>query len=182
MEIRITKLRDELPKEVLLSIYNQINLLPPARFGAQRLYLPCIIFPVRKLELRRGSEKLYRAKVSRLGKVEFSTADDLPLHEAQTFILMTRSLDTNSDGDSDNGTESDGDAPSSPLHAVPPQVDGYTRALQVIARLGQPFNALLLAQQPKGGYRRVATEKEIVVSGLGTNITLSIRVGVLEIL
>ncbi|KAI6004539.1 hypothetical protein F5J12DRAFT_913667 [Pisolithus orientalis] len=200
MEIRITKLRDELPKEVLLSIYNQINLLPPARFGAQRLYLPCIIFPVRKLELRRGSEKLYRVKVSRLGKVEFSTADDLPLHEAQTFILVHPWIDhirgpnsvvswgddpesdTNSDGDSDNGTESDGDAPSSPLHAVPPQVDGYTRALQVIARLGQPFNALLLAQQPKGGYRRVATEKEIVVSGLGTNITLSIRVGVLEIL
>ncbi|KAI6156844.1 hypothetical protein BKA82DRAFT_4345875 [Pisolithus tinctorius] len=200
MEDRITKLRDKLPKEVVLSIYNQVNLLPPARFGARRLHLPCIIFPVRKLELRRGTEKLYRAKVSGLGKVEFSTADDLPLHEAQKFIFVHPWIDhirgpnsvvswgddpesdTNSDGDSDHDAESDGDAPPSPLHAVPPQVDGYTRALQVIARLGQPFNALLLAQQPKGGYRRVATEKEIVVSGLGTNITLSIRVGVLEIL
>ncbi|KIO01921.1 hypothetical protein M404DRAFT_28172, partial [Pisolithus tinctorius Marx 270] len=71
-----------------------------------------------------------------------------------------------------------------PLHAVPvPQVDDYTRALQMVARLGQPFNALLLMQQPNGEYKRVAAENEIVVSGLGTNITSkNILATVLEIL
>ncbi|KAI6004542.1 hypothetical protein F5J12DRAFT_913668 [Pisolithus orientalis] len=200
-ETRITKLRGKLPQEVVLSIYNQINFLPPARFGTRRLHPPCVIFPVRKLELRSGSEKLHRARVSGLGKVEFSTADDLPLHEAQTFILVhpwidhirgpdsviawgdDAESDADTNCDSDHDIESDGDGPSSPLHAIPPEVHGYTRALQVIARLGQPFSALLLLQQPKGEYRRVATEEEIVISGLGTNITpTNIRVGVLEIL
>ncbi|KIO02181.1 hypothetical protein M404DRAFT_715004 [Pisolithus tinctorius Marx 270] len=201
METRITKLRGKLSQEVVLNTYNQIMFLPPARFGTRRLHLPCIIFPVRKLELRRGTEKLYRAKVSGLGKVGFSTADDLPLDEAQKFVFAHPWIDhirgpnsvvawggdpesdADSNCDSDHDAESDGvSPPSSPLHVLPPQVDGYTRALQVIARLGQPFSALLLLQQPKGEYRRVATEEEIVVSGLGTNIPTNIRAGVLEIL
>ncbi|KAI6004535.1 hypothetical protein F5J12DRAFT_927943 [Pisolithus orientalis] len=167
METCITKLRSKLPQEVVLSIYNQIKLLPPARFGTRRLHLPCIIFPLRRLELRSGSEKLYRARVP--------------------IVWFPGEMDPESDADSncdsDHDAESDGvSLPSSPLHALPPRVDGYTRALQMIARLGQPFSALLLAQQPKGEYRRVATEEEIVVSGLGTNIPTNIRAGVLEIL
>lgn len=65
-----------------------------------------------------------------------------------------------------------------------PRLDEYTRALQMIARLGQPFSALLLVQQPNGEYKRVATENEIVVSGLGTDIMKSktIQAKVLEIL
>ncbi|KAI6021221.1 WD40-repeat-containing domain protein [Pisolithus marmoratus] len=51
------------------------------------------------------------------------------------------------------------------------QVDDHTRALQMIVRLGQPFNALLFVQQPNGECNRVAAEKEIIVSGLGTDIT-----------
>lgn len=41
----------------------------------------------------------------------------------------------------------------------------------MIVRLGQPFNALLFVQQPNGECNRVAAEKEIIVSGLGTDIT-----------
>lgn len=64
-----------------------------------------------------------------------------------------------------------------------PRVDDYTRALQMLARLGQPFNTLLLVQQPNGEYKRVAAENEIVVSGLGTDINLkNIQAKVLEIL
>lgn len=64
-----------------------------------------------------------------------------------------------------------------------PRVDDYTRALQMLARLGQPFNALLLVRQPNGEYKRVAAENEIVVSGLGTDINLkNIQAKVLEIL
>ncbi|KAI6156959.1 hypothetical protein BKA82DRAFT_4051228, partial [Pisolithus tinctorius] len=176
------------------------KFLLPACFGTRHLHLPCIVFPLRRLELRSGNEKLYRARVSGLGKVEFSTANDLPLHEAQKFVFVHLWIDhirgpdsvvawgddpesdADSNCDSDHDAELDGVSPPSSLHTLPPQVDGYTQALQVIARLGQPFSALLLAQQPKGEYRRVATEEEIVISGLGTNIPTNIRAEVLEIL
>ncbi|KAI6041631.1 hypothetical protein EDC04DRAFT_3089025 [Pisolithus marmoratus] len=199
-----------------VSVYSQIPYNPPSLEGEEmetrvaelRGKLPqldALIFSVRRLgiqELRKGNEKLYRARVSGLGKVEFTTADDLPLHKPQKFVFAhpwirhirgpsdegalggdwEAHIDT--DSDSDSAVGSDDTAPSSPLHIVPaPQVDDYTRALQMIARLGQPFNALLLVQQPNGEYKRVAAEHEIVVSGLGTDITSkNIRAKVLEIL
>ncbi|KAI6144223.1 hypothetical protein BKA82DRAFT_4175783, partial [Pisolithus tinctorius] len=201
METCITKLRGKLSQQEALSVYNQINLLPPTRFVTQRLHLPCVVFSVKSLriqELRSGDEKLYRAKVSGLGRVEFRTADDLPLHEPKKFVFahpwihhirgpgggVVAEGDLLSDTDSDS--DSDGDARSDEvvaLHTVSmPQVDGYTQALQMIARLGQPFNALLLVQQMNGEYKRVAAENEIVISGFGTDIASKyIQVQVLEI-
>ncbi|KAI5981868.1 hypothetical protein EDC04DRAFT_2847140 [Pisolithus marmoratus] len=41
----------------------------------------------------------------------------------------------------------------------------------MIARLGQSFGLLILLQQRNGDYKSVAAENEIVISGLGTNIT-----------
>ncbi|KAI6044461.1 hypothetical protein EDC04DRAFT_2889916 [Pisolithus marmoratus] len=204
METYIADLRGKVPQLEALSICNQINFLPPARFATRRLHLPCIVFSVRRLgiqERRRGNEKLYRARVSGLGKVEFTTEDDLSLHEPQKFVFVhpwihhirgptsgiTLGSDSESDTDSDSDSDSDGDpgsAPPLPLHDVPArQVDDYTWALQMIARLTQPLNALLLVQQRNGEYKRVAAENEIVVSGLGTDITSkNIRAKVLEIL
>ncbi|KAI6144910.1 hypothetical protein BKA82DRAFT_4394211 [Pisolithus tinctorius] len=201
METCITKLRGKLSQQEALSVYNQINLLPRARFADQRLHLPCVVFSVRSLRiqaLRSGDEKLYRAKVSGLGRVEFRTADDLPLHEPKKFVFahpwihhiqgpgggVVAEGDSLSDTDSD--LDSDGDARSDEvvaLHTVSmPQVDDYTRALQMIARLGQPFNALLLVQQMHGEYKRVAAENEIVISGFGADIASKyIQVQVLEI-
>ncbi|KAI6015001.1 hypothetical protein F5J12DRAFT_513269 [Pisolithus orientalis] len=192
MERCIKKLRDKLSLEEARSIRDRINRLPPARFATRRLHLPCITFSVRSLEKPcRDDEKLYRARVSGLGHVEFTTADHPSLNGPQKFVFVHPWLDhiRRSDSgftwgdDSESDTDRDSDEVA-PLHAVSaPQVDSYTRVLEIIARLGQPFNALLLAQQSNGTYKRVATEDEIVVSGLGTNITSnSIRVKVLEIL
>ncbi|KIK13314.1 hypothetical protein PISMIDRAFT_18073 [Pisolithus microcarpus 441] len=88
------------------------------------------------------------------------------------------------DSNSEHDTGSDEVVPPSPLDGGPePRVDDYTRALRLIARLGQPFNALLLVQQPNRHYTRVATENEIIVPGLGTDITSrDVRATVLEIL
>ncbi|KAI6010023.1 hypothetical protein EDC04DRAFT_818826 [Pisolithus marmoratus] len=205
METCIRELRGKLSQQVALSIYNQINFLPPTRFVTRRLYLPCFVFPVRRLgiqELRQGNEKLYRARVSGLGEVEFTTTDDLPLREPQKFVFVhpwirhirgpssevtwgdDSDSDTDTDSNSDCGTGSDEAAPYSPLHAVPaPQVDDYTRALRMLARLRQPFIALLLLQQLGGEYKRVAAENEIIVSGVAADITSKyIRVKVLEVL
>lgn len=202
MEVCITKLWGKLTQQETLSIYRQVNSLPPARFATRRLHLPCIVFPVRRpgiQEMRRGSGKLYCARVSGLGNVEFTTADDLPLHEPQRFVFVHPWIrhirgpssgiawedSSESDTDSDSGSShSTGLGGVAPLHDDPmPRVGSYAQALQMIVRLGQPFNALLLVQQPNGEYKRVAAENEIVVSGLGTEITSkSIRVKVLEIL
>ncbi|KAI6017080.1 hypothetical protein EDC04DRAFT_486331 [Pisolithus marmoratus] len=207
MEEFITKLRDMLSRKAAIGIYNQIHSLPPARFATRRLYLPCIIFSVRKLgiqELREGNEKLYRARVSGLGNVGFTTTDDLPLNGPQKLIfahpwirhIQGPSSGTAWGGDLEFDTDSDSDvyvdagsdevAPPSPLDTVPaPHVDEYTRALQMIAHLRQPFNALLFEQQPNGEYKRVAAENEVVVSGFRTDITSlgkNIQAKVLEIL
>ncbi|KAI6030212.1 hypothetical protein EDC04DRAFT_104815 [Pisolithus marmoratus] len=205
METCITELRGKLSEREALSIHSQINSLPHARFATRRLYLPCIVFSVRRLgiqELHGGNEKLYRARVSGLGNVEFTTVDDLPLHKPHKFVFVhpwiryiqgpsdgvawgsDSESDTESDLGSDCDVESDEVASSSPLHAIPsPEVDDYTQALEMIARLGQPFNALLLVQQAIGEYKRVAAEREIVVSGLGTDISSkNIHAKVLEIL
>ncbi|KAI5986441.1 hypothetical protein F5J12DRAFT_577710 [Pisolithus orientalis] len=188
----IKELREKLPRYEARTIYNKINDLSPARFATRRLHLPCIVFSVRSLENPRGdNKKLYRARVSGLGNVEFMTADDLPLHEPKKLIFANPWINyirgpssgvTWDDSDSDSDTGSDEVVPIPVVPAL--QVDNYTRALHVIARLGQPFNALLLVQQSNGTvYKRVAAENEIVVSGLGTNIaSKNVRARVLEIL
>ncbi|KAI6098464.1 hypothetical protein F5141DRAFT_426499 [Pisolithus sp. B1] len=205
MDTYITELRGKLSQQEALGIYNQINSLPLARFAARRLHFPCIVFPVKRLgiqEIRYCNEKAYRAKVLGLGKVIFTTADDLPLQEPQKLVFAhpwisyirgpsngdTCGSDSESFVDSDSDSEHDAGSgavmPPSPLHAIPvPQVDDYTQSLQMVARLGQPFKALLLLQQPERHYRRVATESEIIVQVLGTNITSqNVQTKVLEIL
>ncbi|KAI5986440.1 hypothetical protein F5J12DRAFT_898764 [Pisolithus orientalis] len=188
----IKELRDKLPRYEARIIYNKINRHSPARFATRRLHLPCIVFSVRSLENPRSDNtKLYRARVSGLGNVEFMTADDLLLHEPKKLIFANpwiNHIRGPSSGvtwgdDSDSDTDSDSDEVVS-IPAVPAlQVDNYTRALEMFARLGQPFNALLLVQQSNGTYKRIAAENEIVVSGLGTNITpKNVRAKVLEIL
>ncbi|KAI6006360.1 hypothetical protein EDC04DRAFT_2907919 [Pisolithus marmoratus] len=141
METCITELRSKLTQWVALDICHRINFLPPARFATRRLHLPCIVFSVRRLgirQLRRENEKLYRTRVSGLGKVEFTTMDDLPLHEPQKLVFAHPWIrhirgpssgvtsrggdsepDTDSDSDSDYNAGSDEVAPPSPLHAVP---------------------------------------------------------------
>ncbi|KAI6045477.1 hypothetical protein EDC04DRAFT_60772 [Pisolithus marmoratus] len=203
METCLAELCSNLPQQEAWNIYRQIHSLPPARFATRRLHLPCLVFPVRKLgiqELRRdNAEKLCCVRVSGLGNVEFTTADDLPLHEPQRFVFVhpwIRHLrgpsnvvawgdDSESDTDSDSGSgRNAGSGGVAPLHNVrAPQIGSYSRVLQMIARLGQPFSALLLLQRPNGEYTRVAAENEIVVPGLGTDITSrNIRPRVLEIL
>ncbi|KAI5989190.1 hypothetical protein F5J12DRAFT_915856 [Pisolithus orientalis] len=190
METCITELRGKLPQQEALKIYHQITFLPPAQD---------LVYSGYAQVMRSYAVPGYPS----LGNVEFTTADDLPLHEPQKLVFVHPWIDhirgpssgvtweddpesdINSDPGSDRGAGLDGVAPPSPLHAVPmPQVDDYTRALQMITRIGQPFNALLPVQQSNGTYKRVAAENEIVVPGLGTNIPSSkyIQAKVLEIL
>jgi len=87
-----------------------------------------------------------------------------------------------SDAGSGDGTD-DVSVSASPLHAVPSaRVDPSIQALRLIARLGCPFNALLLERQSNRQYKRVAAEHEIIVPGVRSQTNpKDMRAKVLEI-
>jgi hypothetical protein len=65
----------------------------------------------------------------------------------------------------------------------PVDLEYHSRALQLIARLGQPFGAFLLAQQRGGEYTRIATDHDIIAQVKdGTSICEMMNVKTLEIL
>ena len=202
LDKRTDELQAVFPPADALVIYGRVTRLQPVRFAHFRLHLPCIVFGVRSL--RKEQEDVYHAKTIGLGDVEFTTADSLPLKEPRRLVFVdlrihglidphdaaTREdrLESDAESISDLGNSAV-DTESELVHPpiieeAPslPRLDTYTRALQVIAHLGQPFSPLLLLQQPDGAYRRVAADHEIVVRGIGKNIPKDIRVEVLEIL
>ena len=164
---------------------------------------------VQELDSSRGN--LYHATVSFLGKVEFRTTDMIPLKQPRKLVFVhpwLRNLRDPLDGfmsddipesESDVGSSNeaeDSDAGSSdtqwhdaltavsPLDAKPsPRLDRSTLALRLIARLGRPFNALLLEQQPNGQYKRLAAKHEIIVPGVPYQTTpKDIKLKVVEII
>ncbi|KIK12134.1 hypothetical protein PISMIDRAFT_463973 [Pisolithus microcarpus 441] len=204
MKTCITELLDDdkLLEEEALNIYKQIKSLPAARFAARRLYLPCIVFPVRGFIPRVNGKqdgKRYRAKVSGLKGVDVTTMDNIILDKQRRFVLVhpwiryVRGRHNGVNGEFHSGSDTDTDSgvdvsarwhPVAPPRAAPPPLVGrYARALEMIARLAQPFHALLLVQQPGGEYKRVAADNDILVPGLRTDIDpRDIRARVLEIL
>ena len=201
LDTRVEQLCTRLAPQDVTAFYNQVTLLPRATFSNRCLQLPCIVFSVRRIgvqELDRSQGDLYRAKVSLLGRVEFRTADTMPLKYPRKLVFVhpwLHNLRDPLDGfvpDDEQETESDagsGDstdeasAPASPLNAEPSaRADTSTRALRMIARLGCPFNALLLEQQSNGQFKRVAAEHEIIVPGVPSETNpKDIRAMVLEI-
>ncbi|KAF8550473.1 hypothetical protein OG21DRAFT_1446572 [Imleria badia] len=210
MDVRVTALKDSLSHTVVIPMHERVARLPPARFANRRLYLPCAIFAVKKLSVNRagnGLENHYRARVSGIGNVEFQTSDQLSLTEPRRLAFvhpwirdLQDPLDSSTwgstmDGDSDeyesdpeieylSDAETDESAPS-PVDSEPAVIlDNYTRALRLVVRLKQPFHALLLQQQPRGEFKRVAAEHEIVVPGIEhtVNFARDVRIEVVEIL
>jgi hypothetical protein len=202
MDVRVGALRNSLSQTEAMLIHDRVTRLPPARFANRRLYLPCIIFAVKRLSVEdfgSGQENRYRARVSGIGDAEFQTSDRLSLLEPRKLICVhpwIRDLrdpldgfnwgSTADDGEYESDRETEyGSAPTSPSHTSPAAtMDEYTRALRLVARLQQPFRVLLLQQQPNGEFKRVAAEHEIVTPGLERRINFArdIRTQVVEIL
>ena len=197
----VEQLRTRLSPQDVTAFYNQVIPLPRATFWNRCLQLPCIVFSVRRIGVQEigGSQgNLYRATVSLLGRVEFRTADPMPLTKPRKLVFVhpwLRDLhdpfdgfvpDDEQEAESDAGSgdsTDDASAPVSPLYAEPSaRVDTFTQALRMITRLGCPFNALLLEQQSNGQYKRVAAEHGIIVPGVQSQTNpKDIRAKVLEI-
>ena len=209
MDARVAGLGNSVSQTEAILLFNQITRFPPARFSNRRLLLPCLIFAVKKLGIQDfgdGQGDCYRARVSGIGHVEFKALERLPLTEPRKLIFVhpwIRDLrdpldgftwgssaddDESDSSSSESGSDSEAEtrsAPTSPLHALPAAtMDNYTRALRLIARLQQPFRALLLQQQHNGEFRRIASKQGIVIPGIEprTNFVKDIRVEVVEVL
>jgi len=92
---------------------------------------------------------------------------------------------------SDTENIEDWSPPVSPLHDSPvvslgedgPFGSGsYSRALQLIVRLGQPFGALLLEQQKGGEYKRIASDQTIIAQLKDMTVVRDMDVRTVEIL
>ncbi|KAF8435972.1 hypothetical protein L210DRAFT_3549697, partial [Boletus edulis BED1] len=179
-----------------LRLYECLNDLSPPWFAASRMKLPCIAFQLPLLTpYRTRSGRVYRADTVAFGMVEIKTRQDLSRME--TLYLIHPWLETVldrgdihsgalmeddvapppsplTDGEEIDDEEIDDDASSFAEPELPSPVlvrmipmDKETRARRLVARLRQPFGALLVTLastgRPTMDYRRVAADCLITV-------------------
>ena len=152
MDGMVTALRSSMPDlSLTVTLYERLYGLPPLSLVAGRLRLPGIVFPLADLVPLPESESesdlpVYRATAPMLGDVEIKTEDDLSGMEGLLLIhpWISPLLDRDFSG-------------------CATRFDLSTRALRLVARLRQPFGALLLARLARVQYRRVATDSLIMV-------------------
>ncbi|KAG2367075.1 heterokaryon incompatibility protein-domain-containing protein [Suillus spraguei] len=183
---QVSSLRESVSTALASKMYDQLGQLSAPRFANCRLHLPCISFRVTEVRRKRGSAE-YRIKADGLHDLFITTAETLVQFSwakpvQQTFLLIRawdRDLiwvpDFADQPDSTDDTESIGDwsEAGSPLDdsqlyasdkfhgGSPVEGEPVYRALRLMVRLGQPFDAFLLAQQRVGEYKRIASDHNI---------------------
>ncbi|KAG2360508.1 hypothetical protein BDR07DRAFT_1412301 [Suillus spraguei] len=185
---QVSSLRQTVPTDLALKLYEQLGQLRAPRFANCRLHLPCISFRVTEVRRKYGPAKEYRIKANGLHELVITTEQTLvqfsrarPIQ--QTFLLVRpwdRYLlgvpDFAEQLDATDNTESVKDWTESGSPVDDSQMDDFdkfpgdspieeetgSRALRLMVRLGQPFDAFLLAQQRIGEYKRIASDYNIV--------------------
>ena len=152
MDGMVATLRSSFPDlSLIVALYEHLYDLPPLSLVAGRLRLPGIVFSLTDLVPLPETEAewdlpVYRATTPMLGDVEIKTT--AKLSEMEGLLLIHPWISPLLDQDFSRGMA---------------QFDLSTRALRLVARLRQPFGALLLAPLARVQYRRVATDSLIMV-------------------
>ena len=173
-------------------LHARVDELPTPTFAGQRMRLPCVAFKIRTISpFQNGSEIVFRVQASGLGVVEIKPRQNLmPLdslylvHPWIDFLLDRHATGNiaeiaaheNETSDPDEfpsfssfpelSSASDADplddAESLPSPTTLPLMDTQ---MEFLARLRQPFGALLLAptRRNMAEYKRIATESLITV-------------------
>ena len=183
--------------DVALQLYDRLHELPAPWFAASRMKLPCIAFKLPALSPdRTRSGRVYRADTSFFGMVEIKTRQDPSrlnsvylVHPWIDTLLDREDMQSGAFVEDDvaepfsSGTEdeevSDEDinddmlplrergSPSPPPRMDTVPMDRETRALRLMARLRQPFGALLFTlvstRRRSVVYRRIAADSTISV-------------------
>ncbi|KAI6097043.1 hypothetical protein F5141DRAFT_481323 [Pisolithus sp. B1] len=167
MEARVAELRAMLPHADVISFFNNLSTLGSIGFARRRLSLPCITFSVSvdtvgRDEASSASNQIivYQAAAAVPGQLKLQTS--CTHGEVVLVYPWIRDLLAQTDN--------------------LPELDDYTRALQLFIHLEQPFRALLLVKQSYDTYKRVATDEEILIPRRKIISLKDIGMKVLEIL
>ena len=203
----------KLDLDLAMKLYNRVNELPTPWFAASRMKLPCIAFELPPLlPTRIDSGLVYRAETPVFGTVDIKTRQDLSRLDSLYLVhpwldaLLGRqdmqsvvehdvthasSLSVDDEDESDEEIEVDvWPHPGPKSHPCPAPMETAPmgremRALRLVARLRQPFGALLftLASTRRRAveYRRVAADNMITVQ-IQENVSLSDLLGSVRIL
>ena len=181
----------ELDLDLVTRLYSRVDELPTPTFAAQRMRLPCLAFKIRTISpFSSGSGVVFRAQASALGVVEIKSRQNLArldslylVHPWIDFLLDRPAAgniaetapheDEISEPDEILSFDSFPDL-SSISHADPvddaeslpsPTVPLMGAQMEFLARLSQPFGALLLRPTRRNAaeYKRIATENPITV-------------------
>ncbi|KAG1788042.1 uncharacterized protein HD556DRAFT_1406014 [Suillus plorans] len=160
----VSRLQKIVAVESALKLYTLFDSLSAPRFANSRLHLPCITFAITEVKKKRDEDQAtsftYRVKADGLQDLSIVTGDELvqfsPARPTPQAFLLVCPWNRHDFGlpDFANGAQSVKEQEQDDL-------DSRSRALRLIVRLGQPFNALLLAQQRGSEYKRIASDRSI---------------------
>ncbi|KAF8128900.1 hypothetical protein EV363DRAFT_1264632 [Boletus edulis] len=156
MQTTTARLRKTFNLASVVKFYGRLSELPVPSFAGRRMKLPCIAFKLSVSRSHNRSAQVFRAQTTALGRVEIRT-EDLPAFNS--LYLVYPWIDFLLDQQPVRNATS---LPS-PSHVS--LTDKLTPALRSMARLGQPFGALLFTptRENVAEYRRVASESVITV-------------------
>ena len=195
----------KLDLDLAMKLYNRLNELPTPWFAASRMKLPCIAFDLAPLlPTRTDSGLIYRAETPVFGIVDIKTRQDLsrldslylvhPWLDAllgrqdmqssmvvEDDVMHAPSLGIDDEDESDEEIEVDAwpdPGPKSHPRPVPMEtapMGREMRALRLVARLRQPFGALLFSlastRRRAVEYRRVAAD-HMITAQIQENVSL----------
>ncbi|KAG2341450.1 WD40 repeat-like protein [Suillus weaverae] len=178
MQNSISVLQNIVALELASNLYTLLENLTVPRFANARLQLPCIAFPLTQVRRRPGQDGArtftYDVKADGLQDLLVTTEDRLvqfsPARRTQQTFLLIRPWNRSDLGlinfaDETQSVEvwlEPGSPSDDTLGSCPGYNEPATRELRLIVRLGQPFGALLLAQQWGGEYKRIASDNNII--------------------
>lgn len=164
MQTSVSKLQKTVAVELALKLYTLLDSLSAPRFANSRLHLPCITFAITEVKQKRDEDKetplVYRVKAEGLQDLSITTEDKLVQFSStrptsQAFLLVCPW------NRHDFGLPDFANGARGVKEQEQDDLDSRSRALMLIVRLGQPFNALLLAQQRGSEYKRIASDRSI---------------------
>ncbi|KAG2743754.1 hypothetical protein P692DRAFT_20168015 [Suillus brevipes Sb2] len=201
IQTSISSLRNTVAVGSASELYTLLSEQPAPRFAQRRLHLPCMVFRVTEV-VRRGHAQdersyfTYDIKADGLRDLSIKSGEKLVQFSLtrpfQKKVFLVRPWDRRllELPDETQGVEDE----FVPHPASQDLADGLlgehgavdhdyqSRALRLIVRLGQQFNALLLIQQYDGGYKRIASDGDIIAQVRDTSSIQNMTVRQLEIL
>ncbi|KAG1718170.1 hypothetical protein EDB19DRAFT_1004804 [Suillus lakei] len=197
MQRVVSSLRHTVAVDLASEFFDKLDNISPPRFAHRRLHLPCMTFRVTEIRRRSGppQEILFTYGIKAEGLDDLLITTDERLNQfswikptRQTFLLVCpwdhRLLELPDFADDDAESLGDWSEPESPGASLREEelAESYSRTLRLIARLGQPFGAFLLAQQRGGGYKRIVSDHDIIAQAKNVASIHSMDVRTLEIL